>query len=82
MTVETIKEAIAQLPECERHSLAAWLNELDYDDWDRKMVADFSAGGRGMALVENVKREIAQGKSAPFEEGLEQARTMRDRQRR
>jgi hypothetical protein len=70
VTVEAIKEAIARLPEYERHSLAAWLNELDYDDWDRQMVADFSPGGRGMALVEEVRREIAQGKAVPFEEGV------------
>jgi len=82
MTVEAIKEAIARLPEYQRHSLAAWLNELDYDRWDKQMVEDFSPGGRGMALVENVKREIAEGKAVPFEEGLEQARTKRNRQRR
>jgi hypothetical protein len=35
-----------------------------------------------MALVENVKREIAQGKAIPFEEGLKQASTERNRQRR
>jgi hypothetical protein len=68
MTVEAIKEAIARLPECERHSLAAWLNSLDYDRWDRQMAADFSPGGRGTALVESVRREIAEGKAAPFEE--------------
>ena len=55
MTVEAIKEAIAGLPEDERHSLAAWLNELDYDEWDKEMVKDFSPGGRGYALVEKVK---------------------------
>jgi hypothetical protein len=32
MTVEAIKAAIAELPENERHSLALWLNELDYDE--------------------------------------------------
>ena len=82
MTVQAIKEAIARLPECERHSLAAWLNELDYDDWDRQMVADFSPGGRGMALVERVQRDIAQGKAVPFEEGADHARTRQDRPRR
>ena len=61
------------MPGDERHSLAAWLNELGYDDWDRKMVNDFQAGGRGMALVEAIKRQAGQGKAAPFEEGLEQA---------
>ena len=57
MTVDAIKEAIVRLEEYERHSLAAWLNELDHDDWDRQMAADFSPGGRGTGLVERVKRE-------------------------
>ena len=73
MTVEAIKEAIAQLPESERHALSGWLNELDYDGWDAQMVADFSPGGRGMALLESVKRDIAEGKAVPFEHGREQA---------
>jgi hypothetical protein len=68
MTVDAIKEAISRLPDDERHSLAAWLNDLNYDDWDREMITDFSAGGRGMALVEAIKDEIAQGKAVPFEE--------------
>ena len=55
---------------------------LDYDRWDRQMVADFSPGGRAMALVESVRREIVQGKAVPFEEGLEQAETKRNPQRR
>jgi hypothetical protein len=77
MTVEAIKEAISRLPDDERHSLAAWLNDLEYDDWDRKMVSDFSAGGRGMALVEAIRREVSQGKAFPFEEGLRQNRPRR-----
>jgi hypothetical protein len=82
MTVESIKEAIAKLPDSERQSLSAWLNELDYDDWDRQMVADFSSAGRGMALVDEIKRQIAEGKAIPFQEVLEQAGTKRERQRR
>lgn len=39
------------------------------------MVADFSLGGRGMTLVEKVKREIAEGKAVPFKEGLAQSRS-------
>jgi hypothetical protein len=70
MTVEAIKEAIRALPEEERHSLASWLNELDYDAWDRQMVEDFSPGGRGAALVEKVKREIAERKATPLADGL------------
>ena len=70
MTVEAIKDAIAGLPAEERHSLAAWLNELEYDAWDREMVKDFSPGGRGAALAERVKRQIAEGKARPMEEGF------------
>lgn len=82
MTVDAIKEAIGRLPECERHLLAAWLNELDYDDWDKQMVADFSLGGRGMSLIEKVERDIAQGKAVPFEDGMEQAKGQQNRPRR
>ena len=70
MTVESIKDAIAGLPAEERHSLAAWLNDLDYDAWDREMVKDFAPGGRGMAWAEQVKRQMAEGKARPMEERL------------
>lgn len=73
MTVEAIKEAIAGLPDADRQALAAWLNELDYDAWDRQMVRDFSGAGRGNALVEKMKREITQGRAVPFSEGAVEA---------
>jgi hypothetical protein len=74
MTIDAIKEAIAALPEEERISLSAWLALQQYDDWDREMVRDFSSGGRGMPFVEKVKREIAEGKANPIEEGFAQHR--------
>jgi hypothetical protein len=73
MTVDAIKEAIAGLPDHDRHALAVWLNELEYDEWDKQMATDFSLGGRGTALIERVKREIDKGKAIPFEEGRAQA---------
>ena len=66
MTVEGLKEAIAELPENDRHSLAAWLMELEFDEWDKQMVKDFSPGGRGAALAERIKRDISAGKARPF----------------
>ena len=66
MTIEAIKEAISGLPADERHSVAFWLNELEYDAWDRQMVRDLAAGGRGEALLERIKREIAGGQAVPF----------------
>jgi hypothetical protein len=68
---------LSRLPEEERHSLAAWINALDYDDWDRKMANDFSPGGRGAHLIERVKREIAEGKARPMQEGFAQHRKHR-----
>ena len=70
MSVEAIKEAIAELTEDERHSLAVWLTLLEYDEWDKEMVRDFSSGGRGSRLVEEVKRSVAEGKARPMEEGF------------
>lgn len=70
MTVDAIKDAIAGLSEDDRRSLAVWLNDLGYDAWDRQMMTDFTAGGRGMAWAESVKRRIAEGESRPMEEGF------------
>jgi len=77
MTVEAIKDAIQQLPENERTSLAAWLNELEYDDWDKEMVQDFSPGGCGTKWAEQIRREIAEGESSAMEEGLRHRRGTR-----
>jgi hypothetical protein len=74
MTVETLKEAILKLPKEERHSLVAWISELDYDAWNKEMARDFSPGGRGVHLVEKVKREIAEGRARPMQEGFAQHR--------
>ncbi|HYZ83104.1 MAG TPA: hypothetical protein VE621_01800 [Bryobacteraceae bacterium] len=78
MTVEALKEAIAGLPEDERHLLAAWLIELECDEWDKQMVKDFSPGGRGSELAERVKRDIAAGKARPFDEGRAASKAKRD----
>ncbi len=68
MAVGSLKESIMGLPEAERHSLGVWLNGLDYDDWDKQMARDFSAGGTGEHLLEKVKADIAAGKFRPIEE--------------
>ena len=63
MTVDAIKDAIARLSEDDRRSLTAWLNDMGHDAWDREMMRDFTAGGRGMAWAERVKRQIAEGEA-------------------
>jgi hypothetical protein len=66
MTVDAIKEVIAGLPDYERATLAAWLIEREYDEWDRQMSKDFSPGGRGHHLVEKVKQQIEAGEFTPM----------------
>ena len=66
MTVEAIKEAIASLSEQERASLAAWMIEQDYDEWDMQITRDFSPGGRGHPIVDRVNRDINEGKFTPL----------------
>lgn len=62
MTVESIKEAIAELGADEKASLTAWLIEQDRADWDRQMEEDFSPGGAGMALLEEAEDDIRAGR--------------------
>ena len=62
MTLEALKQAIAELPAEEKTALATWLNEQEMDE-DRQMQKDFSPGGRGMRVVEKVKADIRGGKS-------------------
>ncbi|MCP5116087.1 MAG: hypothetical protein GY953_35115 [bacterium] len=69
MSVEAIKEAIAELPREEKVSLAAWLSLQNLDDWDREMQRDFSPGGRGSHVVEQARSDIRAGKFRPMSEG-------------
>jgi hypothetical protein len=72
MTLEAIKQAIAELPEAEKSSLVVWLNEQDARAWDKQIEEDFSEGGAGMALLEEWGPEIKAGRSVPLEEFLAQ----------
>jgi len=74
MTVEAIKDAIQHLPEDERTSLVAWLNEMEYDDWDKQMAKDFSPGGRGAEWARQLKQEAAQAENVPIKEGFRRRR--------
>ena len=72
MTLEVIKQAIAELPEREKTSLVVWLNARDAQAWDRQIERDFSQGGAGMALLEEWDAEIKAGNQMPLEEFLVQ----------
>ena len=54
MTVGEIKVLITHLSDEERAQLATWLLGLDREAWDRQIEADFSPGGKGIKLLDEV----------------------------
>jgi hypothetical protein len=66
MTVEAIKELIEHLPPEEQTVLASWMSERDSRAWDDQIEQDFSPGGAGMALLEEVDSQIERGNLQPF----------------
>jgi hypothetical protein len=70
MTVDAIKHAISALGREDRRVLSSWLNDLDYDAWDRQIARDFSTGGKGMSTLERVRQEIAAGQTSRLEANL------------
>jgi radical SAM superfamily enzyme YgiQ (UPF0313 family) len=77
MTLEAIKEAIEHLPEDERRKLADWIDEREDAVWDEQIQRDFSSGGRGEELLEEIRQEAAEGKAQPLTEGLATRRKSR-----
>jgi hypothetical protein len=64
--VEEIKAAIEQLSPEERCELAALLNPVEDDDWDRQLKKDADPGTKLHQLMEAANKEYEQGKSLPF----------------
>jgi len=77
MTLDAIKQAIAGLPETDKASLLAWLNEQEAKAWDEQIEADFSEGGAGTAFLEKWDAEIKAGGSVSLEEFLAQEEAAR-----
>jgi len=67
MKLAELKSAISELSDRERAELAAWLLSLDREAWDRQMETDFSPGGAGMKLLEEVDSAIDRGDYKPLE---------------
>ena len=66
MTVGEIKVLITNLSDQERAELAEWLLSLDREAWDRQIEADFSPGGKGIKLLEEVDSAIDRGDFKPL----------------
>jgi hypothetical protein len=70
MTLEAIKQVIAELPPGDKTMLASWLNDQDAASWDQQIETDFSHGGAGMALLEHWEAEINEGESISLDQFL------------
>jgi len=67
MSLTEIKHAIEELPEEQRVALADWLWKLENKAWDEQIAQDFSAGGQGQKLLEEVDAAIDRGDFKPLE---------------
>lgn len=68
MDIAEIQRAIEALPKDQQALLAAWLSARDQAEWDDEIERDFSPGGAGMALLEQMKADARAGKFHPMEE--------------
>jgi hypothetical protein len=56
-------------PTKQQAALSAWLAERDQAQWDAEIERDFSPGGSGIPMLEEMKTDARTGKFRPFEEG-------------
>jgi hypothetical protein len=66
-TTEQIQAAILSLPGEERASLLKWLLEGDKLMWDHEIERDFSLGGSGALLLDQVKKDYRAGRCLKWE---------------
>jgi hypothetical protein len=66
MSLTEVKETIEKLSEEEQASLGAWLERRDRVSWDHQIARDFSPGGAGMTLLDQVDAEIDKGAFKPL----------------
>jgi hypothetical protein len=67
--LDEIRRAIETLPKDQQAALAAWISARDQAEWDAEIERDFSPGGAGIALLEEMKADARSGKFHPFEPG-------------
>jgi hypothetical protein len=72
--VEQIAEQVKSLPLSEREELLAWLADFELgqvDAWDEEMARDSQPGGRMQRVMDRVHRDIAQGRTKPLGEVID-----------
>ena len=72
--VEQIAEQVKSLPLSEREELLAWLAEFELgqvDAWDAEIARDTLPGGRMQHVLDRVRRDIAEGRTKPLGEVID-----------
>lgn len=69
MTLPEIQKAIESLPEDEQTELATWVAQREMAAWNAELEKDFSVGGAGDNILENVRQQVRAGRSKPFSSG-------------
>ena len=72
--VEQITEQVKSLPLSEREELLAWLADFELgqvDAWDEKIARDSQPGGRMQRVIDRVRSDIAQGRTKPLGEVID-----------
>lgn len=65
MSIQEIEKAVAQLPPEELDQLMERLEEMRQEQWDQQIARD-AAAGRFDALIEQAKRDVAEGRFRPL----------------
>jgi len=72
--VENIAEQVRALPEEERDEFLSWLADfaLEHSDaWDKEIARDSQPGGRLGSVLDRVRQDIAEGRTKPLDEILD-----------
>lgn len=72
--VKEIADQVMALPQHERDEFLSWLADFEadhIDDWDEEIARDSQSGGRLEAVLERVRKDIAEGRTKPLDEVLD-----------
>ncbi|VEN73141.1 conserved hypothetical protein [Candidatus Desulfarcum epimagneticum] len=68
-----IADQFKALPQSERNEFLSWLFDFETsqsDEWDKKIAHDSQPGGRLENVLSRVRKDIAEGRTKPLDEVL------------
>ena len=76
IAVQKLTEQVKSLPHKELDEFLSWLADYELqqeDDWDREIERDSQPGGKLDAVLQRVRRDVAEGRTKPLNEVLDDA---------